>query len=304
MKSKAKKSGFSIIELLTVMSIIIILLGILVPSLGAVRKYARVVRQKGLFHDISKCLESFSIDFDGYPDSSAGDPQGDNYCGAMKLCEALVGQDGMGFHPDSLFDDMGLSPPPDNTPLYFNRDPLTDEDEPSGQERQNLQSRKLCLEGEDVQVGSMEALYENNVVGTTGDFEPNCPVLCDVFKRNQLQVLGRKAGMPILYYKADTSKLLHEKDQLGGPGTYNAGDNIYNYYDNYDLIILGVPWTGDEHAYEDPTNPFKDEIFFNQTRNRDIRTMDKPHNPNSYILQSAGWDGKYGTEDDIFNFDD
>ncbi len=302
MKSKAKKSGFSIIELLTVMSIIIILLGILVPSLGAVRRYAKVVRQKGYFHDISKCLESFSIDHDGYPDSSAGDLAGDNYCGAMKLCEAMVGQDGMGFHPDSVFDDDGFAAD-GTTQLYFNRTPLTAPDDPQGAEKQNLQARQICLEGEDVQIGSMEALYLNNFVETTGEFDANCPVLSDVFKRHQMQILGEKAGMPILYYKADTSKLLHVSKELGGAGTYDSGDNIYNYYDNYDLIILGIPWSGEVHAYEDVINPFKDEIFFDQTRDKDIRTMDKPHKPNSYILQSAGWDGKYGTEDDVFNFD-
>jgi len=47
MKSKGKKVGFTIIELLTVMSIIIILIAMLVPSLNAVRRYARVVMQKG-----------------------------------------------------------------------------------------------------------------------------------------------------------------------------------------------------------------------------------------------------------------
>jgi len=301
MKSKAKKSGFSIIELLTVMSIIIILLGILMPSLGAVRRYARKVRQKGMFHDISKCLESFSIDHDGYPDSSPFDLDNDSYCGAMKLCEAMVGQDGMGFHPDSIFDDKGKPADKNLDDLYFNRTPLTDEDDPQGVDKLNLQARQICLQGEDIQIGSMQALYENNLVGTAGDFDANCPVLCDVFKRHQLRVGAEKAGMPILYYKADTSKLLHESDEVKGP--YNAWGNIYNYYDNYDLIILGVPWSGEIHAYEDIAVPNRDEIFFNQTRNKDIKTMDKPRKPNSYILQSAGWDGKYGTEDDVFNFD-
>lgn len=290
------KRAFTIIELLTVMSIIIILMGIMMSSLVAVRKYAKKVAQRGMFHDIGKGLEMFSIDFDGYPDSSAGDLDGDHYCGAMKLCEAMIGQDGIGFHPDSVFDDDGMNALKD-TPLYFNRDPLPDEDDPSGPERLNLQARQLYLEGEGVQITSIEYLGAS-------EFDPCCPVLCDVFKRHQLQVLGEKTGMPILYYKANTSKLLHEGEQLaGGLATYSAGDNIYNYYDNYDIIILGVPWTDQPHAYEDTDlfNPL--QIFFDQTKNKDIKTMDKPHNPSTYILQSAGWDGLYGTEDDIFNFE-
>ena len=109
MKPRAQKTGFTIIELLTVMSIIVVLIGILVPSMNAIRRYSKVVLQKSQFHDISKGLETFSADFPltGYPDSSAVDLDGESYCGAMKLCEAMVGQDGLGFHPDSIFDDEG-----------------------------------------------------------------------------------------------------------------------------------------------------------------------------------------------------
>jgi len=93
MRAKGKKTGFTIVELLTVMSIIIILISLLLPSLAAVRRYAKDVRQHGQFHDIENCLEMFSIDYDGYPDSSWSDIDGDSYCGAMKLCEAILGQE-------------------------------------------------------------------------------------------------------------------------------------------------------------------------------------------------------------------
>lgn len=291
------KKAYTIIELLTVMSIIVVLMGIMVPALSAIRKYAKNVAQKNQFNDISKGLEMFSIDFDGYPDSSYIDLDfNERYCGAMKLCEAMVGQDGLGFHPDSKFDAS------DGAKLYFNRNPLANPDNPSLPERQNLQARKsLYTEGEGVQIGSMEALYLNNTVASTGGFDPNCPVLCDVFKRNQLRVRGEKAGMPILYYKADTSKLLHEKVQLTEP--YSVEDNIYNYYDNYDLIVLGVPWSGEVHPYETPPFGPPGGLFYDQTTDKNAITMDKPYNRNSYILISAGNDGLYGTEDDIFNFE-
>lgn len=110
---KKRKIGFTIIELLTVMSIIVILISLLVPSLQAVKRYSRVVVQRGQFHDIGTGLEMFNIDFDGYPDSTengVGNPA-DAYCGAMKLCEAMLGQDGLGFHPDSRFSRDGLDGP-------------------------------------------------------------------------------------------------------------------------------------------------------------------------------------------------
>jgi len=101
MKSKGKRIGFTIIELLTVMSIIVILIGLLVPSLNAIKRYARVVAQQNQFRNIGSGLEMFQSDFDEYPDSSTIDADGALYCGAMKLCEVMAGQDGLGFHLDS-----------------------------------------------------------------------------------------------------------------------------------------------------------------------------------------------------------
>ena len=106
MRHEGIQKGFTIIELLTVMSIIIILMGVLVPALSRTRRFARVVTQKHQFYEIDKGLELYrTAHQDTYPDSDpcdmAASPQ--PYCGAMKLCEAMLGQDGMGFHPLSRF---------------------------------------------------------------------------------------------------------------------------------------------------------------------------------------------------------
>jgi prepilin-type N-terminal cleavage/methylation domain-containing protein len=110
MKSKGKivkmayaKTGFTIIELLTVMSIIVILISLLLPSLNMVKRYAKVVTQKNQLRNIDAGLQAFEIDFKEYPDSGATDANGAQYCGAMKLAEAMAGQDGLGFNPDSKF---------------------------------------------------------------------------------------------------------------------------------------------------------------------------------------------------------
>ena len=112
MKSNVKQSNreaaFTIVELLTVMSIIVILIGLLVPALNKVKQYAYDVKQQAQFHSIDAAIELFNSEFDGYPDSDALDPDGLPYCGAMKLCEAMMGRDLMGFHPDSIFRSSGL----------------------------------------------------------------------------------------------------------------------------------------------------------------------------------------------------
>ena len=56
---KETKKGFTIIELLTVMSIIIILMSLLVPGLNRIRKLAKDLAQKAQFYDIDKALNDY-----------------------------------------------------------------------------------------------------------------------------------------------------------------------------------------------------------------------------------------------------
>ena len=106
-KQSDKKAAFTIVELLTVMSIIVILIGLLVPALNQVKKFAKDVKQKAQLHAISVALEFFNGQFEAYPDSSATDVDGVPYCGAMKLAEAMVGKDLLGFNPASVFKSNG-----------------------------------------------------------------------------------------------------------------------------------------------------------------------------------------------------
>ena len=73
-KQSNRKAAFTIVELLTVMSIIVILIGLLVPALNKVRIYAREVKQNAQFHSIEAAIELFNNAFDGYPESGGLDP--------------------------------------------------------------------------------------------------------------------------------------------------------------------------------------------------------------------------------------
>ena len=277
-KQSNKKAAFTIIELLTVMSIIVILISLLVPSLNMARRYARKLTQKNQLRTIGIAIEFFNNEWDGYPPSAALGGEGQPYCGAMKLCEAMVGQDLLGFHLDSLFNRDGIDGL--GRLLY---EPTT------------LGARKeLFLQLENANTYRLVDIYGP---GQTAPFEERTFVLCDVYKREMRT--GMKMGMPVLYYKADTSSKLHDPNVAPTP-LDNSG-NIYNFWDNQALIGLGKPWEqGGKGASHSLSNSAR---FYRNTRNNQITTVRRPYREESYILMSAGYDGEYGTSDDIYNFD-
>ena len=278
-KQSNRKAAFTIIELLTVMSIIIILIGLLVPSLNMARRFARKLTQKNQLRTIGIAIEFFNTEFDGYPPSGALDGTGQPYCGAMKLCEAMVGRDLLGYHPDSIFNRDGTDVI--GRQLYA---PVT------------LGARKeLFLQLDNASAYRLVDIYGP---GNTGPFTENTFVLCDVYKREMRT--GIKMGMPVLYYTAETSNKLHDPNNPPSPLDNNG--NIYNYWDNQSLLELGKPW---EQAGQGSPHDLGQTVarFYRNTRNEKITTLSRPYREVSFILMSAGFDGEYGTSDDIYNFD-
>jgi hypothetical protein len=236
--------------------------------------------QKNQFHTIEIALELFRAEFDDFPPSDALDPTSRQYCGAMKLAEAMMGQDLLGFHPDSIFrsdgqDGLGRA-------LY-----------PVNPYEDNLKARKEhYLPLENANAYKLKDIFPN--IGITAhNFNGDRFVLCDVYTRATNLSTGRRIGMPILYYKADTSKTAHNIDNPDDP------NNIYNYKDNHTLLGLGLPRDSNE-KHPLFTNP---KIFYEMTRDIKVETKSSPHRADSFILISAGYDGLYGTKDDIVNFD-
>ena len=292
-KKSGKKAAFTIVELLTVMSIIVILIGLLVPALNKVREYSREVKQKAQFHSMDSAIELYNTEFDGYPPSYKDDIVGVPYCGAMKLCESMMGQDLMGFHPDSLFradGTNGLSSP--NTFDYY------------------TETTESARVGTYLPLESANAFKLSQIYGTTGIFDDKY-VLCDVYAKTRTG--GIKAGMPILYFRANASKSSHA---YAGSNEDDNAINIYNIEDNDALVRLGVP----DESYDHPmaiagTTRYKNgnnylgsdpQIFYEHTKSEKIwqsSGVSRPYRADSYILLSAGNDGEYGTRDDIYNFD-
>jgi type II secretory pathway pseudopilin PulG len=312
-----KKTGFTIVELLTVMSIIILLISLLVPALNRVRRYAQTVKQRAQFHSIAVALDLFNAEYESYPDSNAFDDQGRPYCGAMKLAEAMVGQDLKGFNPKSRFRREGypnLTPPPalwDGMP-YPPIGTIGVTVDPPGY-ADNINSRKMHLQLENANAFQIRELYTAAGLATASPdcptgYDPNSFVLCDIYTRVTNISTGKKMGMPILYYRAEPTKTAH---------TSNANDtllnmNIYDVRDNQGLIDRGLPWaTSFVHPMaragimdNGSSVASWPDLFFKMTLNPKIPGGGRPYREDSYILLSAGFDGEYGTSDDILNFGD
>ncbi len=75
-------------------------------------------------------------------------------------------------------------------------------------------------------------------------------------------------------------------------------ENIYDYRDNHALVCLGVP--GEPNAVHPLSDPKR---FYMNMRSDKVVTESKPYRADSFILISAGPDSRYGTADDICNFD-
>jgi hypothetical protein len=230
------------------------------------------VPQKAQLHSIEAAVELFGNESGGYPSSEANDVTGTPYCGAMKLAEATMGQDSMGVHRYSAFRADGRDRI-DLAPLYT---------------RDTLRARLgPFLATESARVFRLVDVYGK---GKTGPFPENALVLCDTYVCKRPN--GKKVGMPILYYRAKSSGTKHDPNNPDDP------QNIYDYRDNLALINLGVP--GDPNAVHPLAGPKR---FYLNTQNHMIMGTPRPYRDDSYILLSAGYDGLYGTADDIFNFE-
>lgn len=312
MKNSSEKNGFTLIELLVVIAIIASLVGIMVPALGAVKRQMRNLRQKAHFHSMEIALELFSKDYDGYPDSETMPFSGSFplVCGAQHLTEAIAGRDLRGFEPSSQW--YG----PTQDPL----EKLYDWTDPVSMNRR----KPLYMELRDTDVFIAENIYSVNPwlasSGSAGGGEYYAPFFSDVFKIKRIETVAQAtpwnedrgrvwAGSPVLYYKADTSSKLFDPRETGYPPSPTAEQLdsrkwIYNFDDNLAIISLGT--VADpliKHEY-DPTETQSSGKngrgwFYESIRNPETSG---PYNANTFILISAGWDGIYGTKDDITNF--
>ncbi|MBK8915900.1 MAG: type II secretion system protein [Phycisphaerales bacterium] len=126
-------------------------------------------------------------------------------------------------------------------------------------------------------------------------------------------------GHPILYWRADAAGdiIADNTDDGGGSSDSLAGGlrGIYHWADNAALVdssrntAVTLRRGAGRHKLDfdsrvnRPANqPYTPGTFQAFIKNIAVTAKHQPHNPDSYILLSAGPDGLYGTADDIANF--
>jgi type II secretory pathway pseudopilin PulG len=313
-----KRSGLTVIEILVVVGIIALLVGLLLPAVHTVQKMAKDTKQRAQFTAIGLGLAAFKNDYGDYPPSNWMDPTmvgaPQDYCGAQKLAEALVGWDLLGFHPDSAWRADGL----DKAAGPTTYDPLhTDPTEAGLKKRKDryleLDTANAFRLGESTP-GARDGLFVDTT-SLAGTLAPNTHVLCDVFTVNERKILLTPAsvlptgtvippklvspGTPILYYKANPTSKLHRDPTNLTRTEYN----IYNARDCWPLVSLGRLADGALATAARRTHPLADfDYFYEYIRDPKVQARPWPYRSDSYLLISAGADGLYGTDDDIRNF--
>ncbi|MCE5340379.1 MAG: type II secretion system GspH family protein [Planctomycetaceae bacterium] len=309
-KKYCRKNGFTLVEILTVVFIIAILLGVLMPAMNMVRKTAKDVQEKAQMASIDIGLNLYKNEscFGDYPQSRGYNETGAaKYCGAQTLSEAMFGQDLLGVDPNTSYA-VGTGTPPYAPEYDF------------GNPAYNLDNRKgPYLDRTHISVMTAQNIYDSSASA----IEPDLFLICDVYARAKKYVTlpngnSKKVAIstPILYYKANISKT--NNNDLTDTGTDN---NIYDSQDNEKLIglkSLGVEKTKLKHHFDQTYTEERQEgatvvtlngrqIFYEFISDPMTSTttplINRPVRPDSFLLISAGSDGLYGTSDDICNFE-
>jgi hypothetical protein len=110
-------------------------------------------------------------------------------------------------------------------------------------------------------------------------------------------------GTPILYYKANTASKFMVDPATAATDAAQADLSIYRARDNSALVYLRRVADGGRPLADRYVHPLRDWArFYEFIRDPKVVAQPWPYRPDSYILISAGYDGLYGTDDDICNF--
>jgi prepilin-type N-terminal cleavage/methylation domain-containing protein len=328
-----KQRAFTLIELLVVISIITLLMAVFGISANKINQVARNLKQKAQMHSMEVGLELFLKDFGDYPDSYPT-KIGSNYVyGAQHMTEALFGRDLGGiesaskFHGEGDGEIRGIE-----IPDYYNPYSEKSKNRRKGPYVQMKEGGVdvVYMSYGDIPLYSEDQLSAGDIYTDTDiKFNPDdkstqyydaAPVVVDVFRQKKIDRASGNTtyvGTPVLYFKANRgSKIFDREGPSGGASVGSLRDWTYNYFDNngfYDLPSLRNPedTTNDNlHHFDGDYVPVDTDkgnngmsYFYDYIANKKIDAFDQAHNPQGFLLISAGRDGIYGTKDDVTNFE-
>jgi len=329
MLARTKRQAFTLIELLTVMAIIVILIGILTPSLTGARNRSIQTAIKAQINAMSVGLESFHGDEGKYPASNpylwatdvnndlgirdaqmvawevAGAGANPLLQGAHILVDAMVGRDFLGYDPRAQPVGPGGS---GGGTAYDRWDPANGRRAPY-----------ISVDGVDV---TSDTEPPEDQTGQYTDLNAVQPTIDGL----KCQVFRDKFGWPILYYRAapaanqNTPIVQTQAGNVYGDGVYDGVDNeaFTSYATSQHRIKdanMPVPVTDYPGAASLARGTFPGATTGHFAEFiRSIRaTTYELNNPNivrprpvkndRFIILSPGKDGLYGTIDDIANFE-
>ncbi len=333
MNKSPRRTGFTLVELLAVIAIISLLIAVLVPSISAARTAAKKATTRARIDAISKGAELFNGEYGAYPKSRGNSPfhavsqfesaNSNPLFGAQWIALQLSGADLRGWvnpvlandavNPDQQVIDADdwnewYSLEPDKS--YTRGGPYVDASQGKVASTVNRMIEQSQIQQFDSSIIVPPAGRRNF---GTGDI----PVYLDAWNR------------PILYYAANPGT--DAPFTTGSPGNQQFTIGRYDQTDNggftgtdgsdgfrttsFDPMQFDAQ-TGGDHVLgtfsyrpTDATLPepetfegwVTDRGLFEQTkRGNDGRIW--PYNADSFLLISAGKDGRYGTNDDVVNF--
>ncbi len=315
LSSKTRRKAFTLVELLTVITIISILIAVLLPSLQQARIAAKNAASQSGLHALDVGIEMFRNDpaNDGqYPPSHTpvlSEVMG-KYTGANRLADALIGPDMLGWDPRALnpseVDDAWNVVPASG--VVHRVGPYVDVDS----------TLSVIDEETDIAVYWQEYPSPSGGFGGGGGASSSRVIVDESYYSDTIPGAFNNA---VLYYRANPTA----QTTWGLAATGAATDLIYNFQDNaafwhgdaQDLLRQPSAAKSPLYVYQDSTPPPPPDVevdwpvdslgtFYEFIENKEAAgsgaPFRRPRKADSFILMVPGADGLYGTTDDITNF--
>ena len=304
-----RSSGFSLIELLTVIFIISLLIAVLLPSLGRARDQAKRVSTSGLLHAVEAGLEMFKNDNEaefgrtnGYPPSFAhppifdenGEPvftKQDAVLGKYPFVESTPRVYGAHFLVAFLMGvDLNGFVPRRSVPKKLLAQPWKWYEPDQGNNNQPLQRTDIYLDSSELRV-----VPTNELIGTRPKDAKLFPDWDDL-DMTRIPVIVDSFDQPVLYYAAirgGSNKNMIERKRKAN-NRYPDGKPIYFHQDNE-----GFTGTGDGPNNRSPVTEgwdfgaggrHKIARHGEKLTSKDIDTLDNKDTFARYVLDRDAFD--------------